>query len=458
MIDIIRRVGFTVITQGLLGVMTLFTGIILPKYMGPEQYGYLQQFTFYISYLNLLGLGFNDGLTLNYAGVKKENLPIERIRSAIRIQSIYSLMISLVLTVISIFLLNGNEAFVFVMVGVNVVPVMLICITNAICLATNNSIMYNISNLLQRSLFCVGAFICLLREIQTAKNIILMDTFSFFIVFIIMLCYCKNFFFGKRESWRIGFKEVKILCFSGVTIALSVTILGLMTSCGRIIIEYNESIRTYGIYSFYISVLSIILTFTNAIGVIAFPIMKNVEENALVNLYTKLSLLFQEIGTLMLYVYIFLYLLIKYYMPEYFGEIECLAILFAICYPLGKIQLLIVPYYKAYRKERELLYINIGAMFTMMIGVIAGYILFESILIIAIITLVIILLYYSVLERFLCKKVMMLNKKDGLIDFISPIVFVVMAQGSITEFTICYMIYILIVTIIFRSKYLRLKG
>lgn len=449
----IRKVGFTIITQGLLGLMTLFTGIVLPKYMGPEQYGYLQQFMFYLNYLNLLGLGFNDGLTLNYAGVSRESLPLKKIRSAIRIQFFYSILIMALIVLFAMQSSEINEKFVFVMLGINAVPMLMLCITNAICLAANNSIMYNVTNLLQRFLFCAGSFLCLINAEHTARNIIWMDTISFFCVLILLFFYCKDFFVGEKASWLDGIKETRKLCISGITITLSVTIMGLLPAFGRIVVENNESIRAYGIYSFYISVLSIILTFTNAVGVVAFPIMKNIDTMELPKYYKKLSYLYQGIGLIMYYAYIPLYILIKYYMPEYFDGIIYLAILLALCYPLGKIQVLIVPYYKAYRKEKELLFLNIVAICFMVVVVEIGYHLTKSIAVIASITTVVIIVYYMVLEKYLYMEIKKYCIKTNLLDVLTPVIFVLVSfQDTMLHFILLYSIYVALVVVIMFGK------
>lgn len=451
--NVVRKVGFTIITQALLGVMTLFTGIVLPKYMGPEQYGYLQKFMFYLSYLNLLGLGFNDGLTLNYAGVPKESLPLKKIRSAIRIQLFYSLVITVVIILVALNLLEGNEEFVYVLLGINVVPTVMLCITNAICLAANNSMIYNATNLLQRFLFCVGSFLCLISKTHTARNIIWMDTISFLVVLILLLCYCKNYFIGERATWLEGFKEIRKLCLSGLTITLSVAIMGLLPAFGRIVVENNESIRAYGIYSFYISVLSIILSFTNAVGIVAFPIMKNIDETELPRYYKKLSFLYQGIGVFMYYAYIPIYFLVKYYMPEYYEGINYLAILLVLCYPLGKIQMVIVPYYKAYRKEKQLLYLNILGIGCMVVGVEVGYWISSSITAIAMVTTVIILVYYRILERYLCIKVENFENKTNWLDILTPVVFVAISfQKSMLLFGMIYSVYVAASIIILMKK------
>ena len=53
--------------------------------MGPEEFGYWQIYLFYLGYLNLFGLGLNDGIGLFYGGYEYERLPFQRIRASMRV-------------------------------------------------------------------------------------------------------------------------------------------------------------------------------------------------------------------------------------------------------------------------------------------------------------------------------------------------------------------------------------
>lgn len=448
----INKIMLTVLTQALLGVMTLFTGIILPQHMGPEQYGYLQKFMFYLSYLNILSLGFNDGITLNYAGITKVDLPIKEIRRSIQEVMLYAVAITIIMIIISLRYL-GNERYILIMIAFNVVTTFIICIGNGICLAENNSLIYNMTNLFQRLIFSISALACLLLQQQSGKNIIFMDTVSFVVISIFMIFYCRFFFRGEKSSWKRGIIEIKKLCISGFTIALSVTIMGLMPSFGRVIVEKYESIYTYGIYSFYVAVLNIILSFTCAVGVIAFPIMKNIDKCKLPAYYKKLTFFYQGIGAWMFYAYIPLYLIIKYYMPEYGTYISCLAVLLALCYPLGKIQILLTPFYKSYRMERKMLFINLFCMAIMILTIWVFYKIWNNIFVIAIVTSIIIFIYQKILESFLSYQIKELQQKWKVLDWFTPVCFVVCSiSGTLLNFILFYTIYAIGITIFWVLK------
>ena len=80
-----KKVVITVFTQAVILALSFITGFILPKIMGPEEFGYWQIYLFYLGYLNLFGLGLNDGIGLFYGGYEYERLPFQRIRASMRV-------------------------------------------------------------------------------------------------------------------------------------------------------------------------------------------------------------------------------------------------------------------------------------------------------------------------------------------------------------------------------------
>lgn len=444
----VSKIFFALLSQGMLGLMAILTSIVLPRQMGPEQYGYYQEFTFYATYLNMLGFGLNDGLTLNYAGKKRDDIPILNVRRAIWIQVIYSSGISLLVIAGSFLLFHFPKNYIFAMLGINLVPTILFCIFNGIFLAENNSYLYNISNLMQRALFCVLTIILLIWSQYSAQYIILAYTAAAIIILPMLVPKCKFYLFSEKSSWHLGWMEYKKLCISGIKIALSVCLLGLIPCFGRIIIENNETIQSYGIFSFYIGLLSIILAFTNAVGVIAFPIMRNSDPQNLIENYRKIEKWYALGGMLIFLIYPLAIELIKRFMPSYSSGIEYFSYLFSVCYPIGKIQMLIFPYYKTKRNENKLFYINtVSFLLTMCITYIA-YLILHSPRGVAAGTTVSCLVYFLIISKFLPIEQRQ-NRLMQTLDLLTPIIFLILTQYFCgIQFIGIYMVYVVFETTI----------
>ena len=105
----VRKIGFALITQALILVCSLVTSLIVPKYMGTEQFGYWQIYYFYLNYINLITFGYNDGLVLKYGGKSRDELPIERIRSGNILMCLTSIFVALGGTFVIILLDLTND-------------------------------------------------------------------------------------------------------------------------------------------------------------------------------------------------------------------------------------------------------------------------------------------------------------------------------------------------------------
>ena len=89
----IKKLLITVVSQGIILGLSVITGFVLPSKMGPENFGYWQVYLFYLAYLNLFGLGFNDGIALFYGGFYYDDLPFARLRSSMRAVYLYQAII-----------------------------------------------------------------------------------------------------------------------------------------------------------------------------------------------------------------------------------------------------------------------------------------------------------------------------------------------------------------------------
>ncbi len=436
---------YTVFSQGVLGAMSILTSIVLPKIMGPDQYGYFQKFAFYLMYINMLGIGFNDGITLIYAGKNNSDIPIMELRSAIRIHVIYSVVLSVFYSFITIIFFQKDMLLISVMLGLNVFPVIMFCTFSGVFLAENKGWLYNTYNMVQRALFCTLILALIFLKKCYYEYIITANTIANWVILFVSAYKCKDYIIGSRSSWASGFKEYRKLCASGIMIALSVSFMGLIPTLGRVIIEFNDSITNYGIYSFYISLLSIVLTFTNAIGIVAFPMLRNTNKNKLEQSYSYLEQVYRILAGSIYLFYPAIVLIIDNYMSKYSAGLVYVVFLIAICYPIGKIQMFIAPLYKTFRLEKRLFIINIASVAGTVIIDYLAYSIDRTPLSIAIGTALSCVCYYTILVIYAPK----IPNSYGIcfvFDWLTPLVFILVALFfNSFNFMIVYVIYISIV-------------
>lgn len=450
----IKKIFMTILTQGIILVLSIITGFVLPQKMGPEDYGYWQIYLFYVAYLNIFGLGYNDGIALFYGGYDYEKLPFKKIRSAMISMYIYLLILTSFLFFIFNVFSDGIYKNIYQMLTLSIPITCIQCVLLTSFLAVNKTGIYNIINLFTK-VFSVTFYITLLFfGIKDAKNMMYADFISRLVVFIVCCILGHKILFGKRKPLKEGLKEFKEKSKSGINITLAVIASMFIPVCGRMVIEWNEPIATYGIYSFAMSLLTIIMTFTTTIGYVIFPALKKINEKNLSTYYFKFSFVCDSIIYIALLAYVPLVLIIKYIMKEYTPALNYLFILLAMCVPLGRMQLLITSYYKALRLEKQFLITNIIGMLAMISFTSISYYVFKSVTSVAICTTIVIVVWIYFTEKYLNKK--MKNKMELKNIFIQNsmlILFIFAAHfNNLYIFSIVYISSLVIYFVINRNQ------
>lgn len=380
----IKKLLITVVSQGIILGLSVITGFVLPERMGPESFGYWQIYLFYLTYINLFGLGFNDGIALFYGGYDYEKLPFERLRASMRIVYLYLASVCAVGVGAVLLLCNGTiYQSIYLALVLNIPLTCIQCIVLTTFLSVGKTEIYNWINLLLKIL-TVGLYLLLIFSGHTGPTgIILADTFGRLAITVLCVVLGRGFLFGNSASLKIGWQELWEKSKSGFMITIALISSMLMPVLGRSIVEQNEPIAVYGIYSFAMSLLTIILSFTSVLGTVIFPLLKRMEPDEMTESYSKFALLCDGFVILALLLYLPLMFIVRRMMVQYIPALDYLYILLVMCLPLGRMQLLVTPFYKAKRLEKELLIANLIGVAVMFVSLVGGYMIFRNVIAVA---------------------------------------------------------------------------
>lgn len=402
----IRKIGFALVTQALILGCSLVTSIIVPKYMEKEMYGQWQIYYFYLNYINFVTLGYNDGVVLKYGGMKREDLPVEKIRSGNFIMLCLSIFIAAAgMICVRLLKVPDSARFIFSML---LASMPFVCVFNIILsffLAVNEQEKYNIVNFLSRFLATIGYCVLLATGVNGYIPMIGVDYGVRVLIAMVCIVIGVYFWRGKKAGWGEGLKAVRENCKSGILITMGALCASFAPLAGRVVLEHRASISEYAAFSFAMSILSLIVTFTNAAGIVFFPMLKRLNTQDMPKYYGKIKNLYNYLIFGALFCYVPAVLVIRYYIVEYAEVLEYVYLIVAICIPLGKLQVLITPYMKAYRLEKEYFAVNLISAVCVWTCDTLVYSLSDSILGVAMMTLVVYELWSLVLERYLKKKV-----------------------------------------------------
>lgn len=456
-----KRIIFTVFTQGILSMISVIIGFGLPRFLSLNEYARWQVYYFYVAYVNYLQFGFNDGLILNLSGKRFEEFPWKGIGKSIKWIAFYLVGLSLLVLGGSC-ILEVKDFEIICLLVLSFMPTILMCNLSALLLAGNKTYEYNLFNLLIRLAFVLLVIIGIILKINDAKFYISSDIGSKIIIVVVFYIYESRAIKGKRQPDNIsiwGF--IKENCKTGIVIATTVVILGLIPMCGRIVIQIVGNEKEYALYSFAISMLSIILTFTNAIGTVAFPLLKNFHYS-LEKTYEIFSEIYEELVIICLAVLGIIDIVVTIFLPEYSSVLKFFPVLLAACWPLGEIESITYPYYKIYRKERQFLVIGICAISAVFLLSFAGY-LIAGLTGLAWIVLLGISAFFIVLKINFCHKA--LNERYKCkVKSVSRIIFFIIVGVSLDglKFLAIYLLGIFLCFLIFfreyRKLYLKIKN
>jgi len=435
-----RQIFATVSTQAVILALSVFTGFLLPHKMGPESFGYWQSYIFYLSYLNLLGFGFNDGLNLYYAGYHTNELPKEKIRSAISIFSVYLIIITIIGLLLSLVVTTKEYRIIVRMLSLNIPLVCIQCVLISVFISVSQIRVYNVINFLTKAISTILVLSLIYQGIHEASPMIMADTIARLLVTMVCLILGRQLIFGKKSAFRTGVAELKKASRSGIHITLAIIASTFIPVASRVIIEATESTVIYGLYSFAMTLLMIVITFTNTAGTVIFPMLKRLPVDHLYDRYSVMVIISDSLIYVALLAYIPILYIVPTYMPQYNAALRYTHVLLAMCLPLGKMQLLLTPYYKAMRLELPYLVVNIIGVLFMLSTTAAVHAIFHTVTAVAIASTTVLLLWTILSERYLINKTgVKIDLRITITELIMIIVFILSGNFvNIVWFIIIY--------------------
>ncbi len=375
----IKNVVYSIAAQGLSFVLSIVTGLMLPKAMGITQYGYWQVYLFYIGYIMLFSFGFNDGLYLRYGSLDYQQLPFEKLRSAMRVFIALISIVACLLFGLSFLEQSPNKVFAFCTVSLNLLIMGINGTLLTILQFTNRIKLNSILTIANKLLFVTLIIPLLLLRWVDFRLIVAADILTRMLLLAVNIYKSKELFIGKAQNIADGFQEYWKDVQIGVKLMFANVMSSLLVGIGMFIVERFMPIETYGLYSFATTITSFALIFITASSLSLYPLLRRLPENALPNLYKNLNTLLCIGLFLLLAGYYPLYYLIKYQFSNFAGIFDYFYLMFIIVVSQGKMQFLINTYYKVLREEKAMLVANVSGVIVALLAILPAFYFTHSI-------------------------------------------------------------------------------
>ena len=357
----IINIFYAFFSQAISLLASLLMSLIIPRYLSVTDYAYWQLFSFYSNYICITQFGIVDGIYLTMGGKKYEELDCDSLKAQHIIFSVFEMMISILMIIVALFQVGiSAKLFIFVSLAVYNVIYNMSRFLGFLFQAVNYTKWFSVATIIDRTvilILCIGSI--LIKQIKWEYFVII-----YILGMLISLIYTyvkgKNIFLSKN---KIDLKSTIYKLFEnakiGIFLMLSNLASNLILGIGRQGIELRWGLKSFGTISFALSMVSFILVFINQTSLVLFPTIKNINKDKCLKIYNSLDLIFSLAGPVIYIAYLPVTLLLQIWLPQYKESLFYLMVLMPICIFDGKMQLLYNTFFKAFRKERLLLYINL---------------------------------------------------------------------------------------------------
>lgn len=442
-INLFKNFSYTIISNALSVLSSLLVILILPKIIGIEEYGYWQLYLFYISYVAILHLGWSDGIYLRYGGKDYNELSKPLFFSQFYTMILFQVLIGKMILLISFNLFNDNHKIYIIQMSV-----LAMIITNVrsiplfILQATNRIREYANSLIFGQLIYISMIAILIINHYSNFKLLIVSDLLGKLITLLYLIYICRDIVFRHINDFKINIKEIWINIRVGSKLVIAYIASLLIIGIVRFGIEQHWDISTFGKISLVLNISNMLMVFINAIGIILFPVLRKVDTNKLLLLYSTIrNILMPFLLGLLIFCYP-IKVVLAMWLPQYADSLSYIMILFPIIIFEGKMALLINTFLKVIREETFMLKVNVFSLGLSLLTTIICIQLFDN-LDLVVVSITMLIAIRSILSEIHLSKVMKSNITNDIV-LETIVIFIFILLGWILNTWLISLIYLIV--------------
>lgn len=360
----LANISYTVLSNGLSLLISAAIITIVPKFINVENYGYLQLYIFYASYVGFMHFGWNDGIYLRYGGSDFEKLDKNLFFSQFYSLVIFQLILGSMLYLIAALYINDTEKLFIIRMTLLVMAVenskvmllYIMQITSRIKEYAQTIITTKVIYLAQVILLIVGF------HIKDYQPVVVADLLSRVAGLLFISYNARSIVFRKLSFFCIDLAEI----FQNLTVGIklmSANIFGmLIIGVIRFSIEKVWGIAVFGQVSLALSLSNIAMVFINAISIVLYPTLCRYGRDKLKKEFLWLNEAINVVLSCALFLYYPILFFLKNWLVEYTLSLHYIGVLFPIILFECKNMLLLSTYMKSLRLESIILKTNLAAL------------------------------------------------------------------------------------------------
>lgn len=436
----IYNLSYSFIAQISAIMVSLLFSIGVTKIFDINEYGFWQLFILYSNYIGFLHFGICDGLYLKLGGRKLSSLNKINTSNQFLYFCLIQLGISVIFFLITYFYFTGIKQALLERISVFIILTNVQTYLSYILLSTNNIREYSFSVLIEKLLIIGGVVCAYFFTNFSYLDLIHLYLLSRFISIVYLVFILRSSIFVNTNFKIANLYIFKVYAINGVFLLFSNIFSSLIIGNTRFFVEDRFGIVVFSKLSFSVSLVFFFVVFISQIGLLIFPILRNLNKEKLANIFETFgSFLSIFFIVSMLGFYPLKWIIINY-LPQFLDSIKALIIILPICLFEGKVQILFNTYYKVLRKQRVLFVINLISFGSSLIFSIIGVYLFTNIEIVLYFMVISVYIRYILSEVFLLKLLKIQYSHDYYFPLLFSVLFILINKIEPNSSMILYLI------------------
>jgi O-antigen/teichoic acid export membrane protein len=326
----------------IIGVVTSF---LVPAFLSLDQYAFFKTFTLYISYVGILHLGFIDGAYIKYGGKLEDELDKNRLLGEHKFLVIFQSTVTILSVVIGL-LLNDVILIAF---SIAILPINVQTLFKFLYQALGEFNVYSKILLLTPTLLLlINISIIFILKVNNFWPFIIGNIITYYIVFIGLEIYFLRKFNGVSPI--IDYKEIWNNFKVGSFIMVGNLSSMFFYAADRWFVKFTLSITDFALYSFAISMLTVINILISSVTMTFYPYLARGQDEKKLKLIKKYLLI---IGVLSSGGYFAFEFVVGTFLEKYMPSLEIIMILFAGFPAIIIINALYINLYKARKQQKK---------------------------------------------------------------------------------------------------------
>lgn len=373
------NLAFAIVAQGVGLVSSFLTSLVLPKFLGVEDYAYWQLFLLYSSYSGFALLGLNDGIYLRLGGKRYDDLPYGELKAQQVIVFLSQIIVAAICLGAVFFAgFDSYRTLVFVLVVAMGLATNLTQCLRYVFQCTNLTRISSIADLITKASFllCMGTLLVL--GVRHSLLFIL----CYLICQILALSYvliCARKVLGAKACFTGAFSSSIADVSAGLKIMIAYYADSLIVGFTRMFTEWELGLSVFGRLSLSFSLTNFVLGFIGQVSMVAFPVLKRLDNSEQRDKYVEIRALLHVVLPAAYLTYVPVRVLMGLWLPAYEESFIYLALTMPLCVYSCKANFLFNTYMKMGRNEGALCIINICAMLVNAAFTIVGINIFHSV-------------------------------------------------------------------------------